>query len=84
MLAIKFILGLCMAHKVLAETDWLNAIRALSNDRVINANNVMEVDRFILLTFYFKDSIGTKFDLILDLLAEQEVTVNELRVRLYT
>jgi hypothetical protein len=35
-LAIKVILGLCMALRALAETDKLNVIRALSNDQVIN------------------------------------------------
>ena len=41
MLAIKVILGLCMTLHVLAETDKLNVIRALSNDQVINAINFM-------------------------------------------
>ena len=46
MLAIKVILGLCMALHVLAETDKLNAIRTLSNDQVIYEINYIEFDRF--------------------------------------
>jgi hypothetical protein len=48
MLAIRAILGLCMALHVLAETDKLNVIRALSNDQVINAINLIASDRLFL------------------------------------
>ena len=39
MLAIKVILGLCMALHVLAETEKVKDIRALSNDQVIKLND---------------------------------------------
>jgi hypothetical protein len=44
MLAIKVILGLCMALCVQAETGKLNVIRALPNDHVIYPINLMAFD----------------------------------------
>ena len=83
MLAIKAILGLCMALCVQAETDKLNVIRALSNDQVIYPINLTAFDQLNLKknSEKFKDSIGAKVDLILDLLAEQESLNQELKVR---
>ena len=48
MLAIKAILGLCMALCVQAETDKLNVIRALSNDQVIYPINLTAFDQLNL------------------------------------
>ena len=45
MLAIKVILGLCMALLVQAETDKLKVIRALSNDQVIYSINLTAFDQ---------------------------------------
>ena len=45
MLAIKVILGLCMALLVQAETEELNVIRALSNDQVIYLINLTAFDQ---------------------------------------
>ena len=81
MLAIKVILGLCMALLVQAETEKLNVIRALSNDQVSYPINLTEIDQLNYFKIWLKDSIGAKVDLILDLLAEQESLNQELKVR---
>ena len=50
MLAIKVILGLCMALHVLAETEKVKDIRALSNDQVINAIKLNDTNFRIFYT----------------------------------
>ena len=48
MLAIKVILGLCVALLVQAETEKLNVIRALSNDQVIYPIDLTAFDQLNL------------------------------------